>query len=85
MAARKDSRIKTHHREAIKTSMLIKRLQKHAVNECMSTTQIRAAEILLNKTLPNLKVSDDTLTIEGDLTTRTVNVGFKGGDESSGD
>lgn len=38
----------------------------------MSATQIRAAEILLNKTLPNLKQSDDSLTVEGDLSVREI-------------
>ena len=67
MAARKDSRLKTQHREGIRTSMLIKRLQKHTVKECMTPSQIRAAEILLNKTLPNLKQSDDSLTVGGEV------------------
>jgi hypothetical protein len=42
-------------RQKIKVSMLINRLQNHADGEVeMSATQIRAAEILLNKSLPNL-------------------------------
>lgn len=67
MAARKDSRIKTKHREAIQTSMLINRLTNHVLDECMSASQIRAAEILLNKTLPNLRQSDDSLSIQGEV------------------
>lgn len=36
----------------------------------MSATQVRAAEILLNKTLPNLKVTEMDLT--GDLGIREI-------------
>lgn len=73
MAARKDSRIKEHHRKAIQTSMLIKRLCNHAMGECdMKASQIRAAEILLNKTLPNLKQSDDSLLVDADLSVREI-------------
>jgi len=58
MAARKDSRIKTHHREAIQTSMLIKRLTDHIAKDVMSQSQVRAAEILLRKTLPDMKSTE---------------------------
>jgi hypothetical protein len=73
MAARKDSRIKTKHREAIQTSMLINRLSDHILGEVeMTSTQIRAAQILLNKSLPDLRASDDTITLDGDLSVRNV-------------
>lgn len=40
----------------IQTSQLINRLQNHIFKEAeMTATQLRAAEILLNKTLPNLQ------------------------------
>lgn len=42
-------------RERIKSSMLINRLIAHGLGECeMSATQVRAIEILLRKTLPDL-------------------------------
>jgi hypothetical protein len=53
-------------RDRIKTSMLINRLADHVLNGMeMSPTQIRAAEILLKKTLPDLSAVEQT----GDLTT----------------
>lgn len=59
MAARKESRIKTHHRQAIQVSMLLKQLQKHVDGKVeMSTTQLRAAEILLKKAIPDLKSTE---------------------------
>ena len=52
-------------RERIKTSMLLNRLQDHVFGKCeLSATQIRAAEITLNKSLPNLTASESKQTIE---------------------
>jgi hypothetical protein len=46
-------------RQRIKTSMLVNRLSDHVLNGAdMSPTQIRAAEILLNKTLANLTATE---------------------------
>jgi hypothetical protein len=51
--------------------MLIKRLCGHALGEVeMKSTQIRAAEILLNKTLPNLKSGE--LDIKADMGIREI-------------
>lgn len=73
MAARLTKRLADQTRDAIKTSMLVNRLTDHALGDIeMSQTQIRAAEILLNKTLPNLKSSDDSLTIDGEVGIRSV-------------
>lgn len=48
-------------REKIRSSMLINRLLSHALGECqMEPTQVRAAEILLRKTLPDLTASENT-------------------------
>jgi hypothetical protein len=48
-------------RQRIKTSMLVNRLSDHVLgNAQMSPTQIRAAEILLNKTLSNLTATELT-------------------------
>jgi hypothetical protein len=53
-------------RDRIKTSMLVNRLADHVLNgQEMSPTQIRAAEILLKKTLPDLSAVEQT----GDLAT----------------
>ena len=63
MAARLSPKLSDRHRQAIKTSMLVKRLQDFAFlhpddpafsRKVMTTSQIRSAEILLRKTLPDL-------------------------------
>ena len=56
MAARNRPGLSENTRQRIKTTMIVKRLQDHIVGDCeLSATQIRAAEILLNKTLPSLQ------------------------------
>ena len=62
MAARKN-RITQHEnaREKIKVGLLLKRLADHAVDKVeMSASQVRAAEILLKKTIPDLKQIEHT-------------------------
>ena len=55
-------------REKIKTSMLLNRLADHANGDAeMSTTQVRAAEILLKKTMPDLSAVDAAVSVDGDL------------------
>ena len=56
MAARKNTRLDQKSRDKIQASQLINRLNKHALSdeEIMTSSQIRAAEILLKKTLPDL-------------------------------
>ena len=56
MAARKNTRIDQKSRDKIQCSQLINRLNKHALSdeEIMTASQIRAAEILLKKKLPDL-------------------------------
>ena len=55
MAARNRKGLSEATRKRIQTTMLVKRLEDHVVGECeLSSTQIRAAEILLKKTLPDL-------------------------------
>lgn len=57
--ARKDSRLKTQHREAIKTSMIINRLTDHVDGKVeMSATQVTAGLGLLRKVLPDLKATE---------------------------
>jgi hypothetical protein len=46
-------------RDRIRSSMLINRLINHALGECdMSNTQVRAAEVLLRKALPDLSSAE---------------------------
>lgn len=62
MAARKNAQINERAREAIKTTQLVKRLNAYALNETgdqgeaieMDNTRLKAIEILLRKTLPDL-------------------------------
>lgn len=57
MAARTNKvKLTESWREKIRTSMLINRLQNHIIGRIeMSATQLRAAEILLRKNLPDLQ------------------------------
>jgi hypothetical protein len=57
-----------HHndksREKIQVSQIVNRLQKHVLGEVdMSTTQVRSAEILLKKKLPDLSSTELNATI----------------------
>jgi hypothetical protein len=63
MAARtRKTRCDDLTRERIQTTQLVKRLQGHALGEVeMTQTQLRAAEILLRKTLPDLSQTDVTI------------------------
>ena len=48
-------------RMKIKTSQIINRLTNHILGELeLSSSQVRAAEVLLNKTLPNLAAQHNT-------------------------
>ena len=56
MATRKRRRLALKTRERIRTSMLINRLQDHALGRCeMTLSQVNAASEVLRKTLPDLK------------------------------
>lgn len=49
-------------RERIQTSQLVNRLTNHVLGKAeMSATQVRAAEILLNKSLPNLQTIENNV------------------------
>jgi hypothetical protein len=55
MAARLNRRHQDLVRDKIQANQLINRLESHALGEVdLTQTQIRAIEILLNKTIPNL-------------------------------
>lgn len=48
-------------REKIKVSNIITRLQKHATGvECMTASQVRAAQVLLDRVMPTLTASEIT-------------------------
>jgi hypothetical protein len=52
-------------REKIQGSMILNRLCDHVLGECeMSPTQVRAAEILLRKVLPDLSAVDHSGSVE---------------------
>jgi septum formation inhibitor-activating ATPase MinD len=58
MAARLTKRQTDNAREAIKTGLILKRLQDHALNEngdVMTTSQVQAARLLLGKVMPDLQ------------------------------
>jgi hypothetical protein len=59
MAARLNRRHQDLVRAKIQASQIINRLRKHIEGEVeLSATQVRAAEILLNKSLPNLQATE---------------------------
>lgn len=56
-------------REKIKISQIVNRLQEHAEGNCeMSATQVKAAQVLLDRVLPTISVQDIT-TNQADPTT----------------
>lgn len=57
MAARRNLPQTKKTREKIQTTQLVKRLTDHALGdvEIMTTSQVNAAKILLNKILPDVK------------------------------
>lgn len=62
MAARLNPRNQQSVREKIRASQLINRLQNHVDGKVeMGQTQVRAAEVLLRKCLPDLSAIDATL------------------------
>lgn len=73
MAVKLNKRQATHTNSSIETGRLVNRLQKHALAkvEIMSISQVNAARILLNKTLPDQKQTD--MTIDAELTIEVVN------------
>jgi hypothetical protein len=76
MAARKIKRLTDDWRAKIQTTMLIKRLQDHAEGKVdMSPTQIKAAEVLLRKSAPDL--SSTTLEAGEGLAEAIKGIGIK--------
>lgn len=72
MAARNRPGLSENTRKRIQTTMLVERLQKHVLEDLdLSQTQIRAAEILLKKTLPDLQTIEH-VGDEGGLTVTLI-------------
>jgi hypothetical protein len=64
MAARKNAWHTDVVRRRIRASQLMRRLAKHALGKLdMTVTQIKAAEILLRKVVPDLKAVEHTGTV----------------------
>jgi hypothetical protein len=58
-------------RAKIKTTLIVNRLQNHISGKNkMTTTQVRAAEILLNKVVPNLQSVE--MDVSGDIVQNVV-------------
>jgi hypothetical protein len=55
-------------RQLIKVQRIVTLLHQHLEKECLSATQIRAAEILLRKCVPDLS----TTTVNGEVNVRYV-------------
>jgi hypothetical protein len=55
--------------------MIINRLVDHALGECeMTSTQVRAADILLKKVMPDLSSTEVDAIVEAEVAIRSVNV-----------
>lgn len=65
MAARtRKTELDEKWKEKIKAGVIMDRLLRHVNGDIeMSTTQINAAKILLGKIIPDLKSSDDSLSV----------------------
>ena len=69
MAARLHLRHQDEVRRKIQTSQLINRLQDHGLGKIeLSQTQVRAAEILLRKTIPDISAVEIAADIQGEMT-----------------
>ena len=70
MAARKNLRHDQKTRDKIQASQLINRLTNHALGdeEIMTNSQVNAARILLNKTIPDLSNIDLSGQVDSSVT-----------------
>ena len=65
MAARLNRRHQDDVRKKIQSNRILEELTKHVDGKReMTSTQVRAAEILLNKSIPNLQSTEVTATVE---------------------
>ncbi|RYG57081.1 MAG: hypothetical protein EON56_03090 [Alphaproteobacteria bacterium] len=66
-------------RAKIQTSQLLNRLTDHALGKVeLSATQVRAIEVLIKKTLPDLSSVDLTATHQGEIVAKVVFKGLNG-------
>ena len=73
MAKRLNPRHQEMVRDKIQATQLIKRLTSHALGEIeLTSTQVRAIEILLNKSVPNLQSIDMQADVDAGLTIELV-------------
>lgn len=73
MAARLNRRHQESIREKIRASQLVNRLESHILDDLeLSASQVTAALGLLKKCVPDLKASDDTLHVEGEVGIRQL-------------
>lgn len=71
MAARNKNWHPDKVRERIKASQLVNRLTDHVLGKAeMTATQVRAAEILLNRVVPTLQAVE--VSFDGELATRDI-------------
>ena len=59
-------------RDSIATTQILKRVNKHALDQLekpMTSSQLKAAEMLLKKTLPDLKMIEGALDINANIIT----------------
>ena len=74
MAARKNLSHDNKTREKIQTTQLVKRLEDHILKDLdLSATQIKAIEILLKKTMPDLKQVEVTGDVDKPIAIKWVN------------
>lgn len=79
MATRKNLSHDARTREKIKTSQLVNRLQSFANGEIeLNRDQIRAIEVLLKKTLPDLTSVDLSASVTGEVVAKVVFKGLNG-------
>lgn len=80
MAARKMRPFHTEEiRAKIQTSQLLNRLTDHALGKVeLSATQVRAIEVLIKKTLPDLSAVDLLATHQGEVVAKVVFKGLNG-------
>lgn len=77
MPARKKTAHDLKTREKIQTSQLVNRLMKQALGEVeLSNMQMKAIEILLRKTLPDLSQVQSDVTMSGELGLKAIEVEF---------
>lgn len=79
MPARLNPRHQQMVREKIRASQLVNRLENHVLGDLeLTATQVTAALGLLKKCVPDLRVTDSTVTVDG---TTSITVSFVDGSE----